>query len=318
MSHECDCAAAAREGFVHEALIYDTDEELLSVAVPFLRAGLEADEPSLLSINDRQERLVVDELGGLPGLRLLDKEQYFDPLSALRSNRKLLAGYASRGSVRVRMFGEVPRDPRRRWIRYEAAVNQLFSAFPAWCICPYDSRETPDDVLADVERTHPYLAVPHGRDVLSPRYEEPAALLADRARAEADPLEALAPDVDLADPSAETAGHAVLALAASTRLDRDGVDALRLSVAQVVTNAIVHGRPPVHLRAWAATDRVVVTVHDAGPGPADPYVALLPRDPAADLDEANALHIVFQALTAVSLIAGADGFTVRLLERRTA
>ena len=81
-------------------------------------------------------------------------------------------------------------------------------------------------------------------------------------------------------------------------------------------NALVHGRPPVSLRAWAAPDRVVVKVTDAGSGPANPYVGMLPRNPEVDPEDANALHLVTRALSDVSLFTDVDGFTIRLVERR--
>jgi anti-sigma regulatory factor (Ser/Thr protein kinase) len=307
-------ATSGHGGFVHEALIYGSDEELLAVAVPFFRDGAAAEERTLLCMDDRQQRLVLGELADVSGITVLGWGQDLDSLAALRCNQTLLGGNATRGTSRVRMLGQIPQDPWRDWVRYEAALNRLCSGFPAWCICPYDARATPDDVLADVERTHPYLAGPAGADLRNPRYQQPAALLAGRARAEEDPLEALTPDVDLVDPATETARRTVAMLTERTRLDRDEADALRLSVGQVVANAIVHGRPPVRLRAWAAPDRVVVTVHDAGPGPADPFVGLVPREPDADLGDANSLHVIHEALSEVSLFADDDGFTVRLLE----
>ena len=310
-------APAEHGGFVHAALTYGSDDELLAVAVPFLREGAAAGEPTLLGIGDRRQRLVLDELGELTGITLLNNDHYRDPFSALRSNQALLARSARRGAARIRMLADVPCDPWRDWFRYEAAINELFSAFPVWGLCAYDARTTPDDVLADVERTHPYRAIAGGSNTRNQRYEHPAALLNDRARAEADPLEALTPDLELVDPTAEEAGRAVSVLAEATMLDRDSADALRLSVGQVVANAIDHGRPPVRLRAWAAPDRVVVTVRDAGAGPADAYVGLLPRDPDADLDNANGLYVVHVALSEVSLFSGTDGFTVRLVQRRS-
>jgi anti-sigma regulatory factor (Ser/Thr protein kinase) len=308
-------APAGQDGFVHEALIYDSDEQLLEVAVPFLCEGAAAGEPTLVAVNPRQQGVLLAALGDVRGIIALDRSHYSDPFSALQNNHRLAASLLRGGAHRIRIVGEVPGCPWPGWLRYEAAVNDLFAQLPVWAICGYDARTMPDDVLGDVERTHPYLAQPGGSVVHSRHYEQPAALFAASARADADPLEALTPDLVLVDPAAETAAEAAAMLAAGTQLDGDSADALRLSVMQVVTNAILHGRPPVRMRAWASLDRVVVKVTDAGTGPADPYVGLLPADPDADPENANALHVVHQALSAVSLFAGAEGFTVRLVER---
>ena len=106
-----------------------------------------------------------------------------------------------------------------------------------------------------------------------------------------------------------------MVLAETTRLDRDSIDALRLSVRELVGNAYGHGRRPVHVRVWSAADRVVVTVRDAGAGPADPFVGLLPSDPHGDPDDANRLHVIYHAVTEASMFTAADGFTVRLVQR---
>jgi anti-sigma regulatory factor (Ser/Thr protein kinase) len=83
-------------------------------------------------------------------------------------------------------------------------------------------------------------------------------------------------------------------------------------VSEVVTNAIRHGRAPTTLQAWAASRHVVVTVHDTGPGPSDPFVGLLP----AKKDKAEGgfgLWIAHQLCHRVTLDSDDNGFTVRLV-----
>lgn len=58
---------ARHGGFFHVAVIYSADEELLAVALPFLRDGAAAGEPTLLAGNERQQRIVGDELGSRAG-----------------------------------------------------------------------------------------------------------------------------------------------------------------------------------------------------------------------------------------------------------
>jgi DcmR-like sensory protein len=302
--------------FLHEALLYEADDELLAVAVPFLREGADAGEPTLVGLDARQQQVVLGELDDLDGITELKRDHYQDPLSALHAYYRLFAYLEDEGAEHIRVVGAAPHAPWRDWFRYVAASNDVFARFPVVEICPHHAGTTPEDVLLDIERTHPFLVRPGGGLVRSPRYREPTALLAERARDERDPLEALPPALLLIDPPPETAGRAMSLLAGSTDLDHDSADALRLSVAQVVKNAFVHGRPPVCLKAWWALDRVVATVTDAGRGPANPYVGLLPTHPEADFDQANSLHIVNRALTELSMFAHAGGFTVRLVEQR--
>jgi anti-sigma regulatory factor (Ser/Thr protein kinase) len=302
--------------FLHEALLYDADDELLEVAVPFLREGADAGEPTLVRLDARQQQMVLGELDDLDGITELEPDHYRDPLSALHAYHRLFLHLEHEGAQHIRLVGAAPHTPWRGWFRYVAASNHVFAPFPVVEVCPHHAGTTPEHVLLDIERTHPFLVRPGGRLVRSLRYREPTALLAERARDERDPLEVLPPALLLIDPPPKTADRAISFLAAYTRLDHDSAEAFRLSVRQVVTNAVVHGRPPVRLEAWAAPDRIVATVTDAGPGPANPYVGLLPTDPEADFDQANTLHVISRALTDVSMFTHAGGFTVRLLEQR--
>ena len=88
-----------------------------------------------------------------------------------------------------RRNGGVTIPPVEQWV--------LFARFPVVALCPRDARTTPDDVLVDIERTHPYLLCCGGRVVRTRLYVEPAALLCERARAQVDPLEGMEPDVFL-------------------------------------------------------------------------------------------------------------------------
>lgn len=301
--------------FLHAGMIYSTDEELLAVALPFLRDGATAGDPTLLAGNERQQRTVRKELGAPPGITLPDQDHSADALRLLRDSYTLYSGLVRAGAAQIRVLGGLPNGPWGERVRYEAAINHFFSALPVWAICPYDTRDTPDEVLADVERSHSHLIGPNGHPSPSPRFEDPSALLNQRATAQADPLQDLAPEVELVDPSPARASEAAMVLAETTGLDRDSIDALRLSVGELVGNAYMHGWRPVYVRVWSAADRVVATVHDAGAGPADPFVGLLPRDPLSEPDDANLLHVIHQAVTEVSMFTAADGFTVRLVQR---
>jgi len=301
-------------GLVRQALVYHADEELVRLSVPFLRAGACAGEPTLVLVEPEHERALMDELGDVEGITPLRPEHYRDPGSALHDEYRLFADLVRKGARRIRIVSEVPHEPWVKWFRYEAAINDVLADFPVSALCPHDLRAMSYDVLVDVARTHPFLVRPNGTVFRSPLYERPSSLLAERGRREGDPLEAVAPDVFHVDPTPDEARGTVASLADATRLSSDSADAVRLAAGHVVFNAIVHGRPPIVLLAWAVWDRVVVTVTDSGSGPPDPYLALLPRDPEADLADANTLYVISQALSDVSMFTGPDGFTVRLVE----
>lgn len=311
-----------RRGFVHEAAICDSDEAFLDIVVPFLRAGVAAGEPALLGVNARQEELVIDALGSGDGVTLLaGGEQYAHPHAALQFHWQMLTRHVDAGASRVRIVGEVPPASGggdwTGWARYEAVINHLYAPLPVWAICPYDTRTTPSDVLADVERTHSRFASPDGGYRPSPRYRSPDTFLADRARAETEPFRRQRPDLELADPTPAGARLAVTRLAAGTSIDGQTVDALVFATNEVLTNALAHGRAPVELRVWAHPDRVTVAVRDRGHGPADPYVGLLRRPRDTPRTGGDGLWLAYQMCDQLTPVTATDGYTVYLTARST-
>ncbi len=83
------------------------------------------------------------------------------------------------------------------------------------------------------------------------------------------PVERSPAAVDLLDPDPRRARHAISSFLESSPLDDLAGQDLVGAVSEVVTNAQLHGRPPVRVRAWLADDEVVVTVVDHGEGPDD-------------------------------------------------
>jgi anti-sigma regulatory factor (Ser/Thr protein kinase) len=312
-------APTDRAGFRHVAALYGTDEEFLALAVPFLADGIAAGDPTLLAVSAHLQRRVQEFLGDPAGLTLLGSEQYRQPFTTLQRNYQLLldcVGTGDRLIGRIRMIGAVPEPGIGTrwdgWVRYEAAINDLYAALPVWSICPYDTRSLPAEVLDDVERTHPYLAAGDGEHRPNPRYTAPTAFLAELAHKEVDPLESTRPDLALTDPSPTDGRRAVAALAATTTLDRETIDGLVVAVSEALANAIQHGRRPVELRAWAAPERVLVVVRDQGGGPSDPYAGYLPKR-GEQVDTGLGLWIAHQICSRVTLTHTPEGFTVRLV-----
>jgi anti-sigma regulatory factor (Ser/Thr protein kinase) len=305
-------------GYVHEAVLYDSDEGLLGVVVPFLQEGAAVGEPCLVALSASSTRLVQEAVGNTAGLTFLD-DGYDRPASVIRSNRDLFAAHVAEGASRIRVASEVPHSgvgvPWDGWVRYEAAVNHAYAEFPLWGLCAYDTRITYGPVLDEVARTHPYLATADGHRV-NPRYQDPAEFLTRRPPSQADPVEtASSPIIDLTDPTPATARDAVRTTGTvridTVRPDPTDIDHLVFAVSEAVTNAVVHGRPPVRFRLWTAPDRIVATVTDRGDGPADPFAGLLP---VTDTCSAGlGLWLTHQLCSHVTLDTTDDGFTIRLV-----
>jgi anti-sigma regulatory factor (Ser/Thr protein kinase) len=278
-------AAAGHRGYLHEAAFYSSAAELLDVVLPFLMDGVAAGEPTLAAFGDAHTALIRDALPPDVKVDFLPAgARYVRPASAIREFRSLLAGHVEAGAGQIRLAGELPATlfgtSWDAWARYESAVNHLYDEFPLWSMCAYDRVRTPAYVLDDVARTHPRAAVPGGRHLPHVSYLPPAAFLPlVRTRpGTTGPL--AAPHTELHDPSPADARHAVCA-ADDGRLGPDALDDLTVAVSETVTNAHRHGTPPVTVRVWALPDRLVVSVSDGGPGPADPFAGLLPAGDGA-------------------------------------
>jgi anti-sigma regulatory factor (Ser/Thr protein kinase) len=321
-------------GYLHEAVLYDSDEDFLGVVVPFLREGVAVGGPCLVALGSSTTELVRAAVGDTTGLTFLD-DRYERPASVIRANQDLFAAQVADGASQIRVVSEVPHPglgaPWDGWARYEAAVNQAYAEFPLWGLCAYDTRITPAPVLDDVARTHPHLATADGRWV-NPRYQHPAEFLTRRPTGQGDPVEtAFPPAIELIDPTPaaarDAARTATTARPGSTappnltgpgtiqveapQLDPDEIEHLVFAVSEAVTNALTHGRPPVRFRLWTAPDRAVATVTDRGGGPTDPFAGLLP---VTDTCSAGlGLWLTHQLCSHVTLDTTDVGFTIRVV-----
>jgi anti-sigma regulatory factor (Ser/Thr protein kinase) len=306
-------AAAGHRGYFHEAAYYRSDEELLAILLPFLTGGVAAGEPTLVAFGERNAELVRSALPRGSGVEFLTGgDMYARPAGAIREYRRLLAGHVAAGASQIRVVGELDPSMFGRtwdwWARYESAINHAYDDFPLWSMCAYDTRRTPPDVLDDVARTHPRSALPDGQHVPSSAYTPPAAYLTEPRPIPPDPIQHERPLIDLESPSPSEARRA-LHRADRGVLPPDDVDDLVVAVSEAVTNALLHGRPPVRLRIWHGADRIVVSVADGGDGPKDPFAGLLP---AGSEPGGRGLWITNMSCSHVAMHRGPDGFTLRL------
>ncbi|MGW0163051.1 anti-sigma factor RsbA family regulatory protein [Mycobacterium sp. NPDC003323] len=309
-------AAAGTDGYFHEAAFYASDEEFLAIVLPFLTDGVAAGEPTLVTLAATNSQLVKSALSDTTGVTFIPADmQYARPAAAIRSYQELMTEHTKRGAPQIRIVGDVPHPgfgvPWGWWARYEAAVNDAYSAFPVWGLCPYDVRSAPAEVLADVTRTHPHLATSDGRHLQNPQFTAPAEVLND-LMGSAPPAETGSPAVELVNPTAAAARAAVQHAATSglTMVTSTEVQDLVFAVSEAVENAAVHGRSPTRLRVWRHLDRLVAHVTDAGHGPRHPFVGLVRA-----VDSATAgvgLWLAHQMCADITLHRHSGGFTLRV------
>jgi anti-sigma regulatory factor (Ser/Thr protein kinase) len=250
--------------FEHVAVLYEGDG-FLDAVLPFLREGIELNEPILVAVASEK----IDVLRPLVG----DAEvEFVDLHRAGRNPARILSMWAD--FARDRSGGRRPRgvgepvwpgrtsDELTECAHHEALLNVAFDEDVPWTLaCPYDASTLSPGVIDACLRNHPF--VRQGR--LTGR----SAMYRGSERAEL-PLDApldVGPDVAALRFHARTivsARHWVGDVAAAMGVPRARIDDLRLAVDEVMANSVVHGGGHGELRCWGTGDAVVCEVRDAG------------------------------------------------------
>ena len=308
-------AARGQAGYVHEAGFYGSDVEFRALIVPFAEEGIAAGEPVIIGYDDRKTDLLRSWLTDPSAVEFLgDRSLYATPARTIATYRQLFEFHVAMGAARIRIAGDVPHPGNggrfEGWDRYESAINTVWQDFPVWARCLYDATTTSAAVADIVERTHPRIVSPSGVRRASARYQD--ALAFEGLPYVPDPLEDAPPAAELVNRPAAEARRA-LTRAARDRVPATALQDLLIGATEAITNAQRHGRPPVTVRIWAAPDRIVVTVHDTGPGPADRLAGLVPApDSTPDRRLGMGLWVMHQLDLDVALRHTGDGFAVRL------
>lgn len=307
-------AIARDTSHVHEAGFYGSDAEFRSLITPFAEAGLVAGEPLIFGYDERKNKLLSTWLPTSARVTFISGESlYATPARAIATFRRLFARQVAEGASRIRVAGDVPHEGNggrfHGWDRYEAAVNTVWNDYPVQSLCLYDANTVSPRVRDVVERTHPSLLTSAGERLASARYEDPFVPL----EAVTDELEYAAPLLTRADiPPSEA--RILIESVSKPRLDGDTVHDLVLAVSEAVSNALVHGRPPIGFRVWADHEQVIVHVHDSGHGPRTHLPGLMPV--SSETGAGLGLWLIHQLALDIDLIKTSEGFTVRLRARR--
>jgi len=306
-------AARGQVGHFHEAGFYASDAEFAALIVPFVEEGVAAGEPVIIGYDDRKAGLLRSWLADPSAVEFIgDKSLYATPGRAIATYRRLFEFHLAMGAGQIRIAGDVPHPGNggrfEGWDRYEWAVNTVWHDFPVWGLCLYDATTAPPAVLEVVERTHPRLLSPSGQRQASERYQQVPVF--EGLPVAPDPLEACTPMVELTGRPAADTRHA-LAQIGGGRVTGTTLTDLILGASETVSNALRYGQPPVTVRIWAARDRIVVRVHDTGPGPADPLAGLVPAVHSTS-NPGLGLWVTHQLDIDTALVHASDGFTVRL------
>lgn len=299
------------EGFQHEAVLYEGLNDLASTTVPFIREGLELQEPVLVAVlpdrirtlrsalgsdADRVEFLDIGEFGGNPG-RILPMWRGF-------VDRSL-------GSGSVRGIGEPVWSSRRdveieECHLHESLLNVAFDDGPPWrLMCPYDVDSLPAEIVADAMRTHPVVSAAGGPDIEYGGHHHAQARIASPLT----PAPESAHRISFAHGDLSRLRGFVGTWALESGLSEDRAGDIVLAAHEIATNSIVHGGGSGELHVWSQPGAFVVELGDRGQI-SDPLVG---RDPALDLDEGGrGVWLVHQLCDLVQVRSLPTGTVVRL------
>ncbi len=275
MTSRSDTGCRPRDGFVHTALIIDSDDTVRSALIPVVRDALDRQLPVFMVVSDHIERVVRAELGTLGDALEWGEPSAFYPRMgfAYEGFRRYLAAQHAAGR-RVHVIAEPnvtndtgpasPVDRVSAYLAYEAMCNEAYAPYGCPVTCLWDSRRHPGLIIDGVRRVHGHELTAAG---LTPNggYRTPQEYLAGIT------------DIPLPSPPAQVDLHLRLVDADGLRPMRTALGAwaqrcgfaqtatadIILAVTEVATNGLVHGAPPVQIRAWRQNGTLIVQADDS-------------------------------------------------------
>ena len=294
----------------HNALVYESQDDYLACAVPFLLEGLDAGEGAIVAHTKPGLAMMREALGpdAAQAVRFVDvSSAYTRPARTLAAYHEVYAEQLARTpglrAVADVQFGPDPAE-WNLWVGYEAVFNRSFGHLPAWVLCSYDVNGTPDPIIEGVWQTHPEVVAGDGWNQ-SDRYEDPDRLLRQITPAPAQLTGLTSIPVD--------GGLEELRERLARELTSDGVGAAKsldmlLAATEIVANALEHGGGIRAARVGRARGRFVCEIVDPGEGFDDPSAGY--RAPREGLGAG--LWVARQLTWQIEFFRSADGFTARI------
>jgi anti-sigma regulatory factor (Ser/Thr protein kinase) len=300
---------ADRTALRHNAFIYESRDEYVARAVPFLQEGLAAGEGAIVANTKAGIAIMREALGAAAAnVTFVDvSSAYTRPARTLAAYHKVYAEQLRRTptlrAVADVQFGPDPRE-WDMWTGYEAVFNRSFGHLPAWVLCSYNANGTPDPIIEGVWRTHPEI-VDGTAWTTSELYEDPGRLLR-RITPTPDPL----PDLRSVGPGSDpeqVRERLAPELAAAGIGEAKRLEML-LATTEIAANAIEHGAGIDDIRTGIAHGRFVCEIIDRGDGFDDPTAGYLA--PRAGIG--NGLWVARQLTWRIEFFRSSRGFTARL------
>lgn len=293
----------------HNAFVYESHDEYVARAVPFLKEGLAAGEGAIVAHTKPSIAMMREALGAdAANVTFVDvSSSYTRPARTLAAYHRVYAEQLQKTPT-LRAVADVQSglDPREwdLWTGYEAVFNRSFGHLPAWVLCSYDANGTPDPILEGVWQTHSEV-VDATTWTRSELYEDPDNLLR-RITPPAEPLRELRSIPPVRDPEQlrELLARELIAAGFGEAKTLE----LLLAASEIATNALQHGAGIEDIRVGQAHGRFVCEITDRGPGFDDPAAGYL----APRAGVGSGLWVARQLTWRIEYVQSHRGFTARI------
>ncbi|HEX2312948.1 MAG TPA: sensor histidine kinase [Thermomonospora sp.] len=300
--------------FTHHTCVYGSDAEFLAMAVPFVEDALDRSEPVLVTTTSHNLDLLDAALGPAAGRVDRAESAYFgrrppQRVAAFHRWWRRRAGDTGRARILAEPVwsGRSERE-RLAWRRMESGLNAVLHGTGIWMICPYDTRATPPDIVAESLCTHP--ARIDGTEVAaSDVYVDPGEFA---RRCDAVPLD---PPPEGAAVFAFDGGLRPLRRFAAARAEEHGLEGepawlFVLAVSEVAAHVRNEGAGRATVRVWDRGGSLVCDVHEPGGRPGDPFLGFHP--PGLEARAGDGLWLTRQVCEFVDIRPAGAGCSYRL------
>jgi len=301
--------------FRHWACVYDSDQQFLQTAVPFLAEGLDAGDPVLAVTTPANLELISAALGPRGGQVDYAESAFFGrrPPQRVAAFYRYWKNHASGSDGGVRILAEpvwAGRSAREiaAWTRMESALNVVLAPASISMICPYDTRTLDPDVVTGALRTHP-AQIAGSRPSPSAGFTDPAEFARSYDTGPLPEPPAGAPAFPF-DGDLRGLRRFIADRAASYGMTGDRADILVLAVSEVGAYLKNQGPGTAAVRTWEQPGAIVCDFRQPGLSIDDPFLGLRPA--RLEPSPGDGLWLANQICDWLEIRSGADGGTIQL------
>ena len=254
--------------FRHEAFLYSGWAEFIVGTLPFIRDGLEANEPILVVVSAEKTAVLRTALD-----RDADRVLFADMAQIGANPARIIPAWQAfvrdhGGTAALRGIGEPiwkgrSNDELVECQRHEALLNVAFAGGRPWrLLCPYDRGQLGEAVIDEARRSHEFINEA-GVSTASDSFRGVKACGEPFSKPLPEPAEA-AEEIAFGKSELASVRETTMQRALAAGMSRSRALDMVAALNEVATNALVHGGGQGRLRAWADRTTLICEVRDNG------------------------------------------------------